>query len=110
MDIPQRKVTPSTMLPPIGIGLRRPHMAEVLARQPVIGFFEVHPENYVLDRSERAKLRKIGERYPLSLHGVGLSLGSARGLGDEHLKELAALARELSPILVSDHLSWSIVG
>lgn len=110
MDIPQRNESPTTMLPPIGIGLRRPHMAEVLARQPVIGFFEVHPENYVLDRSERAKLHKIREKYPLSLHSVGLSLGSARGVNDEHLSELVTLAHELLPIFVSDHLSWSIAG
>lgn len=93
-----------------GIGLRRPHMADVLARRPMIGFFEIHPENYILDHVERAKLQRIRKCYPLSVHSVGLSLGSAGGVNAGHLSALAQLVRELEPMLVSDHLSWSTSG
>jgi hypothetical protein len=95
---------------PVGVGLRRPHVADVLARRPAIDFFEVHPENYVLDRSERTKLRRIRNAYPVSLHGVGLSLGSAQGIDREHLKAISDLAGEIEPMLVSEHLSWSVAG
>jgi uncharacterized protein (UPF0276 family) len=82
-------------------------MADVLARRPAIGFLEVHPENYVLDRSERGRLCTLRESHAVSLHSVGLSLGSACGINADHLSALAWLARELEPIFVSDHLAWN---
>lgn len=84
-------------------------MAQVLAERPAVDFFEVHPENYVLDRSEQEKLAAVRKDYPLSLHGVGLSLGSVGGLNADHLRNLRALIDRLDPTLVSDHLSWSTI-
>jgi hypothetical protein len=82
-------------------------MAQVLAERPAVDFFEVHPENYVLDEVALGKLEAIRGHYPLSLHGVGLSLGTVHGIDREHLKRLCALVDRLEPFLVSDHLSWS---
>lgn len=90
-----------------GIGLRHPHVAEVLNTKPSVGWFEVHSENYMLDHGPRKeKLLAVRQDYPISLHGVCLSLGSADGLDLNHLKLLKELIQELDPCLVSDHLSW----
>ena len=93
-----------------GIGLRMPHQAQVLATRPRAAWFEVHPENYMADASALADLELIGANYPLSLHAVGLSLGSADGVDHAHLDRLRRLVRRLAPGLVSDHLSWSASG
>ena len=76
---------------------------------PAIAWLEVHSENYFGGGSTRSTLRRIRRDYPLSFHGVGLSLGSADGLDTAHLAQLATLVRELQPALVSEHLSWSVV-
>ncbi|HXF90826.1 MAG TPA: DUF692 domain-containing protein [Candidatus Nitrosotenuis sp.] len=90
-----------------GLGLRHPHVDEVLATNPSVGWFEVHSENYMLDYGPRKeKLLAIRQDYPISLHGVCLSLGSADGLDLNHLKLLKELIQEIDPCLVSDHLSW----
>lgn len=91
-----------------GIGLRAPHMAEVLATRPALGWFEVHAENYMGGGLPLAQLAAIRRDYPISLHGVGLSLGSAAGIDRDHLARLAALAERIEPWLVSEHLSWSV--
>lgn len=96
--------------PPTGIGLRRPHMAQILRERPAVDFLEVHPENYVLDRAARAQLETLRHDYPLSLHSVSLSLGSAEGIDPEALNRLRLLVDELDPFLISDHLSWSTVN
>jgi uncharacterized protein len=96
--------------PPIGLGLRYPHLDHVIGARPAAGFFEVHPENYMLDTAGLAKLTRIRMDYPLSLHAVGLSLGSANGVDAAHLARLRDLIDRLDPFLVSDHLSWSIAG
>ena len=93
-----------------GIGLRMPHHARVLASRPRLAWLEVHPENYMADESALAELELIGAHYPLSLHAVGLSLGSAEGVDRAHLERLRRLVERLSPALVSDHLSWSASG
>jgi uncharacterized protein len=93
-----------------GIGLRLPHQAQVLATRPRAAWLEVHPENYMADASALAELERIGEHYPLSLHAVGLSLGSAVGVDQGHLDRLHRLVQRLRPGLVSDHLSWSASG
>jgi uncharacterized protein len=94
-----------------GIGLRAPHHAEILARQPSVGWFEAHSENYFgAGGAHRAQLGRIRSRYPLSLHGVGLSLGSTDPLDTNHLRNLKRLVQEFEPMLVSEHLSWSSVG
>ena len=87
-----------------------PHQAQVLASRPPAAWFEVHPENYMADDSALAELELIGASYPLSLHAVGLSLGSADGVDRSHLDRLHRLVRRLRPGLVSDHLSWSTSG
>jgi uncharacterized protein len=94
----------------IGIGLRGPHLAEIIATRPAIGWFEIHAENYMGGGPALARLDDIRRDYPLSLHGVGLSLGTAEGLDHEHLRRLKALADRTEPMLVSEHLAWSVSG
>jgi uncharacterized protein len=93
-----------------GIGLRFPHHGEVLQQHPAVPWFEVHAENYFGGGAVRRTLEAVRCDYPLSLHGVGLSLGSAEGLDPAHLERLAQLTREIEPGLVSEHLSWSVAG
>lgn len=93
-----------------GIGLRTPHVAEVLATRPTIAWLEVHAENYMNGGSPLRDLEAVRRDYPLSLHGVGLSLGSADGLDRRHLNRLRALVERVQPRLVSEHLAWSIAG
>src|SRR5919204_5196590 len=90
-----------------GIGLRFPHHRAVLDERPAVAWFEVHPENYMGGGTPLAYLDAIRRDYPLSLHGVGLSLGSADGLDERHLGRLRRLADRVQPGLVSEHLSWS---
>ena len=97
-----------------GIGLRAPHFAEVLEQLPDVGWLEVHSENYFgLNEGLGGKplhyLQRIREHYPISLHGVGLSLGSVDDLNRQHLKILKHLIDDIEPGLVSEHLSWSSV-
>jgi uncharacterized protein len=98
-----------TLFPSTGIGLRGPHLAAVTAAPPAVGFLEVHPENYMGGGPALGALERLRRDRPISLHGVGLSLGSADGLDQEHLRRLAGLVERLEPALVSEHLSWSIV-
>lgn len=93
-----------------GIGLRAPHLAEVRARRPEIGFLEVHSENFFAEGgAARAALLGLRADHAVSLHGVGLSLGSATGLDAEHLARLAALVAAVEPVRVSDHASFARV-
>ena len=91
-----------------GIGLRIPHHEGVLATLPDAAWFEVHPENYMADEAALAQLEAIRAHYPLSLHAVGLSLGSAEGVDAGHIRRLKRLVDRLQPGRVSDHLSWSL--
>jgi uncharacterized protein (UPF0276 family) len=93
----------------VGIGLRGPHMREIMERRPFIGWLEIHAENYFANAPARAALHQLRNDYPLSLHGVGLSLGSAEGLSVYHLDRLKQLTNEFQPMLVSEHLSFSVV-
>jgi len=93
-----------------GIGLRFPHHEQVLHTHPEVPWFEVHAENYFGGGAARRTLEAVRRDYPLSLHGVGLSLGSAEGLDPMHLQRLAELTQAIEPGLVSEHLSWSISG
>lgn len=95
----------------IGIGLRSPHIQDLLCTQPNIGWVEVHSENWMCDQGPIAeRLQEICEKYPLSLHGVGLSLGSADGLNHHHLSKLTKLIERTQPILISEHLSWGSIS
>jgi uncharacterized protein (UPF0276 family) len=97
--------------PPVGIGLRAPHYAQILGERPPLAFLEVHSENFfAAGGPPLAWLERFRGEYPLSLHGVGLSLGSADELDRRHLAKLAALARRFEPMLVSEHLCWSSFG
>ena len=105
-------MTPRAGLPlAAGIGLRSPHVAHVQAERPPVAWFEVHSENYFADGGPAlAALDRIRADYPLSLHGVGLSLGSTDPLARRHLDKLAQLIARVEPALVSEHLSWSGVA
>jgi uncharacterized protein (UPF0276 family) len=92
---------------PAGIGLRDPHRAEIEARRPAVGFLEVHAENYLCGGPRGRALERLAADYPLSVHAVGLSLGSATGPDARHLQRVAELVERLAPALVSEHLSWS---
>lgn len=94
--------------PVVGIGWRHPHHAELLHRQPALNFIEVHSENFFpTGGAARAVLRQGREHYPVSLHGVGLSLGSASGIDEAHLDQLASLVAEIDPVRVSDHACFA---
>ena len=94
-----------------GIGLRQPHYREVFERLPELAFLEVHSENFFLDGgASMHALERARAAYPISLHGVGLSLGSADRLAEEHLAKLKRLVDRVEPALVSEHLCWGGVG
>jgi uncharacterized protein (UPF0276 family) len=95
----------------VGIGLRAPHYAEILERRPALAFLEVHSENFfAAGGSALAWLEAFRSRYPLSLHGVGLSLVSVDPLDERHLARLEALIARFEPAVVSEHLCWSSFG
>ena len=92
----------------VGIGLRQPHYAELLERRPELGFVEVHSENFFADGGAAlGVLHEARSAYAVSLHGVGLSLGSAAGLDPWHLDRLACLVERIDPVRVSDHASFA---
>ncbi len=91
-----------------GIGLRHPHCAELLATLPPLGFVEVHSENYFASGGAALQLLHAArEHYPVSLHGVGLALGSAAGVDGWHLDRLATLVQRIAPARVSDHACFA---
>lgn len=95
----------------IGIGWRQPHYESLLAVRPALGFIEVHSENFFADGGISLAVLDAGrEAYPVSLHGVGLALGSAAGLDDTHLAQLARLVQRVQPDWVSDHACFARVG
>ncbi len=103
-------MTTSAIVGRAGLGLRAPHLAEVVAKGPAVGWWEVHAENHLGGGITRRQLATIRRDYPVSVHGVGLSLGSAEGPDRRHLARVRRLIDWLEPVLVSEHLSWSIAG
>jgi len=94
--------------PRAGIGLRHPHYAELIERTPALGFVEVHSENFFADGGAAlAVLHAARERYDVSLHGVGLALGSAAGVDPWHLDRLERLVQRVDPVRVSDHACFA---
>jgi hypothetical protein len=93
-----------------GIGLRFPHHQAVLDTRPEAAWFEAHIENYMGGGTSLRYLETIRRDYPLSLHGVGLSLGSAEEIDAAHLERVRRVVERIEPGLVSEHLSWSVVG
>jgi uncharacterized protein (UPF0276 family) len=111
---PPRLAAPQAERGPIpakaGIGLRFPHHRHVAETLPDVAWFEVHTENYMGGGTPLRYLEAIRRDYPISLHGVGLSLGSADNLDAGHLARVRDVAARIEPGLVSEHLSWSIAG
>jgi uncharacterized protein (UPF0276 family) len=93
-----------------GIGLRFKHHETVLDTRPDVAWFELHTENYMGGGSTPSVLDAVRRDYPVSLHGVGLSLGSDEGLDPVHLERVRSVVDRAEPGLVSEHLSWSVVG
>jgi uncharacterized protein (UPF0276 family) len=99
---------PRPIPPRAGVGLKPEHYGAILATDPDIGWFEIHAENYMgAGGPPHRYLSAIRERYPLSLHGVGLSIGAAKPLDKDHLARLKALNDRYQPGLFSEHLAWS---
>jgi uncharacterized protein (UPF0276 family) len=90
-----------------GIGLRLHHIAEVVATRPDVGWLEVHPENFLANPHATEFLVELSREYPISVHTVGVSIGSASGIDRTHLKRIRALVDIIDPFLVSGHLAWS---
>ena len=94
-----------------GVGFKGEHAGTVCADLPDVGWFEVHPENYMVAGGPRpAVLEELRANYPLSLHGVGMSLGGAERLDSDHLGALRGLIERFEPGLVSEHIAWSAHG
>lgn len=92
----------------VGVGLKLEHVGTILQEKPEIGFFEVHAENYMMAGGPfHRHLERIRADYPLSLHGVGLSIGGEASLDEAHLDRLAALIDRYQPDIFSEHLAWS---
>ena len=91
-----------------GLGLRKPHYADFIDGQVPIDFVEVISENFMVDGGQpRRILREVREQYPVALHGVSMSIGSADGLNPDYLARLRTLIGEIEPLFVSDHLCWT---
>jgi len=100
----------STLFGPraVGVGFKAEHFEPIVETRAELGFFEVHAENYMgAGGPPHRRLDAIRERYPLSLHGVGLSIGSPGPLDRAHVNRLAEVAQRFEPALVSEHLAWS---
>src|SRR6202795_5374288 len=94
-----------------GLGLRAQHHLRVLSESVGVAWLEAHTENYFADGGAHVEvLARIRANYPLSLHGVGLSLGSADPLDMLHLERVRRAVNRFEPALVSEHLSWSSIG
>jgi len=94
--------------PLFGLGLRKPHYADFLEGEVPVDFVEVISENFMVAGGRpRDILRRVRERHPVALHGVSMSVGSADGLDRDYLRRLKALADEIDPLFVSDHLCWT---
>src|SRR5215470_7146254 len=93
-----------------GIGLRFQHHQTVLDTLPDVAWIEVHTENYMGGGSPIRYLETIRRDIPISLHGVGLSLGSAEALDQAHLDRIRQVAERIEPDLMSEHIAWSVSG
>jgi uncharacterized protein (UPF0276 family) len=95
-------------LPQVGVSLKPEHYQDILDEKPKLAFFEIHAENFMSAGGNHYRfLEKICGTYELSVHGVGMSLGSAEGLSKDHMRRLKVLVECFDPLLVSEHLAWS---
>jgi uncharacterized protein len=90
-----------------GVGLRLQHLAEVAATRPPAAWLEIHPENFLANPHARELLEDLARDYPISVHSVGVSIGSADGVDMKHLRRVKELVDRIDPFLVSGHLAWS---
>jgi uncharacterized protein (UPF0276 family) len=90
-----------------GVGLRLPHLAEVAAARPPAAWLEIHPENFIANPHATELLEDLAADYPISVHTVGVSIGSVGGVDREHLKRVRALIDRIDPFSVSGHMAWS---
>lgn len=103
--------TPNPHFSGYGLGLRKEHYGDFLETSVPVDFVEVISENFMVAGGQpRHILRQVRERYPVALHGVSLSIGTAEGLDTDYLQRLKSLVDEVQPLFVSDHLSWSRSG
>lgn len=94
-----------------GLGLKTQHIPQILSEKTEIGFFEVHAENYMVAGGPfHHQLTQIRQRYALSIHGVGLSIGAEQAIDEDHLDRLAELLNRYQPHSFSEHLAWSSHG
>ncbi|WP_445504690.1 MNIO family bufferin maturase [Microvirga sp. G4-2] len=101
-------MTTGTRLPTgAGVGLRLPHLAEVVATRPPAAWLETHPENFLANPHATELLTRVAAHYPISVHTVGVSIGSAKGIDCHHLRRVRGLIARVDPVLVSGHLAWS---
>lgn len=104
----ERRMRNRLIPPRAGVGLKPEHYTTIIETNPDVGFFEVHAENYMgAGGPPHRFLTQIRDRYPLSLHGVGLSIGADQPLDRDHLQRLKKLIDRYSPGLFSEHLAWS---
>lgn len=100
-------MTTTSALLASGVGLRLQHLAAVLRDKPKAAWFEVHPENFIANPHAAELLCEIALHYPVSVHSVGISVGSAGGIDRAHLARIGALIDRIDPIMLSGHLAWS---
>ena len=90
-----------------GIGLRLPHLNEVAAVRPRVPWLEIHPENFIGNPHAMSLVEQIRAEYPISVHTVGVSIGSVGGVDHDHLRRVRELVDRIEPFLISGHLAWS---
>ncbi|WP_417836756.1 DUF692 domain-containing protein [Thalassospira tepidiphila] len=102
-------MTSLTQLPErAGVGFKAEHAQDIFGAEPAVGWFEIHPENYMVAGGPRlAMLEELSAHYPVSMHGVGLSLGGGEPLNKNHLADLKRLVDRFNPSMVSEHIAWS---
>lgn len=106
--IPSGRFAPRALPPRAGAGLKAQHVAPILESAADVGFFEVHAENYMgAGGHPHAQLTAIREKYPVTLHGVGMSIGGPDALDSDHLARFKRLVEIYEPAMVSEHLAWS---
>ena len=110
-NLPPSTLAPGALPSRAGVGLKAEHVTDILETKPDIAFFEVHAENYMgAGGQPHAQLRSIREHYPISLHGVGMSIGCSGELSEDHLARFKRLIEIYEPGMVSEHLAWSTHG
>ena len=93
-----------------GVGLRTRHYRDFLQQRQPIDWLEVHTENYFGAGVDLRVLETLRADYPISLHGVGLGIGSAQGYATDHIDRISQLAQKIQPALISEHLCWGAVA